>query len=171
MIEKRKILTLLTFTCAFSGHLHAESSAMTPEVILPDGVDATISINPYTGESGLVRKGTAAATIQNIALLNQHMAKPNDPVTDQEIEKVSSEIGRLIPSLTYIGVFDFFEPIEWIGSSEQPGRVLAAALYLKQHPGEMTEEIERKIQDISTSTPSDYLRNLLQTTLVFCSSI
>lgn len=171
MIEKLKIFTLLTFICLFAGHVRAESSAFTPEAVLPNGVDATISVNPYTGESGFVRKGTVAATIQNIALLNQLLAKPNDQDREQEIEQVSAEIERLIPSLKCIGVFDFFEPAEWIGSGEQPGRVLVAALYLKQYPDEMTEEIERKIQEISSSTPSDYLRNLLQTTIVFCSAI
>ncbi len=115
-------------------------------------------------------KGTVTATIQNIAFLNQllaklygtrsalvnfgeHLLRPsallalanflsflrvsatllglkiccqnspnliahriNDPDTEQEIEKVSAEIERLIPSLKCIGVFDFFKPIEWIGS-------------------------------------------------------
>ncbi len=38
---------------------------------------------------------------------------------------------------------------------EQPGRVLTAVLYLKQYPDEVTEEIERKIQEISSSITSE----------------
>lgn len=54
MIEKLKIFTLLTLL--FAGHVWAESSAFMLEATLPNGVDATISVNPYTGESGFVRR-------------------------------------------------------------------------------------------------------------------
>ena len=51
-----KCLTLLIASiCLFA--TTAKSAPFTPESILPVGADSSISINPYTGESGDTRKG------------------------------------------------------------------------------------------------------------------
>lgn len=44
------------------------NNAFTPEKMLPAGIDEAEVTNPYTGEKRKARKGTVAATINNIAL-------------------------------------------------------------------------------------------------------
>jgi hypothetical protein len=126
-----------------------KTEVFTPESLLPDGVDSTISINPYTGESGPARKGTVAATLNNIALLNTKITSNKD---EKEIQALIDTIKGIIPSLRVIGVFDLFTPEEWISSDNQPGRVLVAVLYLQQYPKEINPVIRQKLEKISSTT-------------------
>jgi len=111
-------------------------TAYTPEKILPDGVDTSRSVNPYTGETGEARKGTVAATLNNTALLNHLLADGKI----KETEEIVKAIRILIPSLKVVGVFNLFTPLEWLSSKDQPGRILCAILYLQAYPQEITPE-------------------------------
>lgn len=125
---------------------HSDGNApFTPEKILPVGADSTISINPYTLESGEVRKGTVAATLNNIALLNQKLSKKASKEEIEKIDDIIDAIKSLLPSLRVIGVFDLFTKEEWISSDNQPGRVMAGVLYLQRYPQEVTEHIKKTL--------------------------
>ncbi len=120
--------------------------AYTPQSQLKDGVDSCISINPYTQESGEARKGTIAATLNNVALLN-HLLKSETKT--QEIEEIIEILDSLLVPLRNTGMFHLFDPIEWIGDGHQEGRVLLTALYLKKFPQEMNKEISNVLQKLT----------------------
>lgn len=144
---------------------NSQKEAFTPESILPTGVDNTISTNPYTGESGSARKGTVAATLNNIALLNTLLSEKissNDPTKIQEIIEA---ITSLIPSLRVVGVFDLFTPEEWLSSDTQPGRVLAAVLYLQKYPQDITSKIKKRLLQIQNQTKIKILSESIVKTL------
>ena len=149
---RKKIVTALS---------SAEAGLFTPESVLPAGVDSTVSINPYTGESGSVRKGTVAATLNNVARLNQLLSQEETPECKREIIEISTAIDQLIPSLQFIGVFDLFEPIYWIGNGEQPGRILALALYLKHYPEKYTPALKEQLFKVKKNIFSSHLREQL----------
>lgn len=128
---------------------HAE--AFTPESVLPNGIDSTISTNPYTGESGETRKGTVAATLNNVALLNKLLLAEPFTNTDK-IEKLIIINTSLVPSLRVIGLFNMFSVDEWLASNEQPGRILTAVLYLQKYPKEITPAIRNRLLQIQKQT-------------------
>jgi hypothetical protein len=138
------------------------AAPFTPQMILKDGVDETISVNPYTQESGEVRKGTVAATLNNIARLNQLFLQENSQECEEEIKAIVFAIDQLIPSLKVIGVFDLFEPIYWIGQGEQIGRIVALALYIKRYPEKDTNHLGQKILSLTNTIVSPSLRDLFQ---------
>ena len=121
----------------------------TPEKLLPAGVDVTEAVNPYTGEKGTARKGTVAATVSNIAILNQLLlAEPADS-DNAKIDEFAEAIKKLLPSLRVVGMFDFFTVAEWLEHDElQPGRTLVAVYYLHQYPQEITADIKRQLKSI-----------------------
>jgi len=131
----------------------------TPEGILPDGDDFTLVVNPFSGSSGNARKGTVAATLNNIALLNKSLSNAE---SDQNNE-IKKAISSLIPSLKAVGIFDLFGIEEWINDTQQLGRIYVAVLYLKQYPNEITSGMKLKLQKIANSTQSVYLRNEIET--------
>jgi hypothetical protein len=138
-----------------------EGASFTPESILPAGVDSTTSTNPYTGESGTARKGTVAATLNNVAKLNQLLSQEENAERKQEILEISNAINQLIPSLQVIGMFDLFEPSHWIGSGEQPGRILALSLYFKHYPEKYTPALKEQMLQVKGKIASPYLREQL----------
>lgn len=143
----------------------SREEVFTPEGILPAGVDNTVSINPYTGESGPARKGTVAATLNNIALLNTLLSEKNSPNDHAKAEKIIEAMAALIPSLRVVGVFDLFTPEEWLSSEAQPGRVLAAVLYLQTYPQNITPEIKQRLLQIQAQTESKMLSAAIASTL------
>ncbi len=141
---------------------YLEGSVATPESILPEGVDSSISINPYTGESGEARKGTIGATLNNVATLNNLFLQEETAETIEEIKQISVAIEKLIPSLNVIGVFDLFPPVYWIGSGEQSGRILAVILYFNRYPEKCTPELRKQLLAIAPNISSPYLKELLK---------
>jgi hypothetical protein len=135
-----------------------------PEDILPAGVDVTLCTNPYTGESGEARKGTVAATIHNIVLLND-ILNQNPFCQDSRVAEICQAISALIPSLRVIGIFNFFTPLEWLVSLHQPGRVLTTLLYLIQYPHEVTVEIKNQLVHLQRNTPILEIKEKIQSLL------
>ncbi|MBY0501051.1 MAG: hypothetical protein K2P93_03505 [Alphaproteobacteria bacterium] len=129
-----------------------QKEAFTPERILPAGVDSNISTNPYTGESGPARKGIIAATLNNVALLNTLLSEKSSISDSTKVQEISETIISLIPSLRVVGVFDLFTPQEWLSSETQPGRVLAAVLYLQKYPQDITPTIKKRLLQIQNQT-------------------
>jgi hypothetical protein len=128
---------------------------LTPDQVLPEGVDSTNSVNPYTGESAPARKGTVAATLNNIAYLNTML------LTDREegfIQQTKEAIVELLPSLRAIGVFDLFTIEEWLTTKDQQGRIFAAVLYLQKYPEKKTQIILEKLLQIREAVSSELLR-------------
>lgn len=132
----------------------------TPESILPAGVDSNISINPYTGESGSARKGTIAATLNNVARLNYLLSREETEEYRNEILAISSSIDQLIPSLQAIGLFDLFEPTYWLGKGEQLGRILVISLYFKHYPEKFTSPLRAQLLQLKEGITSLYLAEI-----------
>lgn len=149
-------LPILLFSCVVGTKNQvpqASGRAFTPEKILPQGVDETISINPYTGESGYTRKGVIAATLNNVALLNKLLANSNKE-TALQVKEITEAIIGLIPSLRAVGIFNLFSIEEWIAAQEQPGRMMVGVLYLQQYPSEISDKARQKLKDaINHSAP------------------
>lgn len=157
-----KNIKLITMGLASLNLGSIKAAPFTPEAILQEGVDSTISINPYTGESGTARKGTVAATLNNVARLNQLLSQEETEQQREEIRQISDAIDQLIPSLQVIGVFDMFEPTYWIGSGEQPGRILALSLYFKHYPEKYTPALREQLIKVKDQIHSPYLREQIE---------
>lgn len=140
----------------------AFAAPFTPQMILKDGVDVSISVNPYTQESGEARKGTIAATLNNIANLNLLIAKETNEENEHDIQAIIEAIDPLIPSLNVIGVFDLFEPIYWVGKGEQIGRIVVLSLYIKRYPEKNLGYLKEPILLVTSQVTSPSLRALFQ---------
>ncbi len=127
----------------------------TPQTILADGVDSTVSKNPYTGEEGPARKGTVAATVNNVFLLNQALLAPTPDAS--HIESLTQTMRALVPSLNVIGMFNFFSVDEWLSDNRQPGRILVAILYLQHSPEKVTETIRQRLDVIRSTAAIAFL--------------
>ncbi len=138
----------------------------TPEKILPSGDDFTLVTNPFTGHSEKARKGTVAATLNNLALLNQLLSAPN--VDSCQVYQIKDSIIPLLPSLKAIGIFDFFSLEEWINCPQNHGRIYISLLYLKQYPSELTKNISNQLTEIKQVTNSKFLRVEIEEYLFSC---
>ncbi len=158
---------LRTFVVLMTVHpvCWAGKEVFTPENLLPAGVDSAVVINPYTGESGAARKGTVAATLNNIALLNTLLLDKNASNDSARVQEIKDAIISLVPSLKVIGVFDLFSPEEWLLSDRQPGRVLAAVLYLQTYPEAITAPLKERLLKIQGHTHVNILSESIEKTL------
>lgn len=138
------------------------SKAFIPEHILPAGEDNAIVVNPFTGVSGRARKGTVAATLNNIALLNQLLLADNDENREQVLS-IKKSVEELINSLKYVGIFNLFSIEEWLNEEQQPGRIYVAILYLKHNPDELTDQIKSKLQEIAKAKLSPVISQEIKT--------
>jgi hypothetical protein len=127
--------------------LKEKASLFTPDLILPDGADRTVSVNPYTQEAGPVRKGTVAATLNNIAVLNELFASEG-PQNEAHVTEITKAVQMLLSSLRVIGVFDLFNITEWLGTDTQQGRLYVTALYLQRYPEEINEKIAGRLMEL-----------------------
>lgn len=134
-------------------------NVFSPEKILADGDDYTIAANPFTGFQGRVRKGTVAATLNNIALLDRLFLNNSE---QEQIITITKAVKELIPSLKAIGVFDLFNIKEWVNNLNHPGRVYVAILYLNNYPDEITEEIICVLQEIQKAIPHPLFQSEFQ---------
>lgn len=144
---------------------NSQKKVFTPESILPANVDSAIATNPYTGESGPARKGTVAATLNNIALLNTLLSEKISSDDQIKVQEIIKAITSLIPSLRVIGVFDLFTPEEWLSSETQPGRILAAVQYLQKYPQDITSKIKKRLLQIQKQTKIKVLSESIAKTL------
>lgn len=153
-MTKRITMVLLTTLCLGScatkksTNKSLSEKVFTPEKILPNGTDTTLSVNPYTGVSAQARMGTVAATLNNVALLNKLLLLPATPETVVEINEIAGAVKVLLPSLRAIGMFNFFSVDEWLGDHAQPGRALVALWYLQEYPQEISPTMKRSLQEI-----------------------
>lgn len=152
MLKKLLLTTLISASGSSPAFAAGQKAAFTPESVLPKGVDSNISVNPYTGESGETRKGTVAATLNNIAVLNTLLIEKPSPENQAKIQEIVEAVSALLPSLRVIGVFDLFTPSEWLAMDQQPGRALVAVLYLQQYPKNITPEIKQRLVQIRSQT-------------------
>lgn len=151
-----KSLLLLT-SLSLTGFTFASPSPVVPSDILPDGVDKTISVNPWTGEKGMVRKGTVAATLNNIFVLNSLLKE--EKLNTDEIDVYKDSMESLISSLNYVGMFDIFSVDDWLRDDLQPGKQLVAILYLKEYTGSSNAFTEKKLKQLAES--NTYFDNLI----------
>jgi hypothetical protein len=141
---------------------NAFAGTFTPEALLPAGADSAVFVNPYTGESGNIRKGTIGATIMNTHELNQLLTNAPSKQNDALVNNIIKEHQSLLPSLKIVGMFDIFNIQEWIVDPEaQPGRCLLGLLYLKQNPKEMTPDIIKTLIILKEATTNTYLLSMV----------
>ncbi|MDF3047069.1 MAG: hypothetical protein K0R73_187 [Candidatus Midichloriaceae bacterium] len=166
MFKKILFGALLSVLPYSSTYAQEPTEPFTPEGVLAEGVDSTVSTNPYTGESGQARKGTVAATLNNIALLNGLLSEKTSPENELKIQKIIDAITPLIPSLRVIGVFDLFTVDEWLLTDAQPGRILVAALYIKQYPQTITPQNKQRLLQIRDTTKIKILSDTITKALI-----
>jgi hypothetical protein len=154
---KIKLLTL----CLTNLPVFADT-VFTPEKILPEGVDAALSKNPYTGETGYVRKATVAATLNNIAVLNELLGTASSTENLEKNENYVKAIKELLPSLRVIGVFNLFTPLEWLSAENQPGRVLTVLLYLQRYSDAITPKIKKTLRHLQIQEKIPYLLEMIK---------
>lgn len=134
------------------------AKVFTPEDILSAGEDHAMVVNPFTGFQRKARKGSVAATLNNIALLDRLFLENAD---QEQIANVKKAVTELMPSLKAIGIFDFFNPIEWL-HPKRLGRSYVSILYLKHYPEEINKEIADKLQEINQTIQNPFFRSELQ---------
>ncbi len=148
-----KYISVLFVLLISTASITFAEGAITPEKLLPAGVDSGEIVNPYTGEKGQARKGTVGATINNIVVLNKLLQEKPTASTDKKIDEHAQAIMKLIPSLKVIALFDFFTVEEWLGNHDkQPGRALVAIFYLQKYPNEITPEIKTQLKQVENET-------------------
>ncbi|MCE2991975.1 MAG: hypothetical protein LW825_03525 [Candidatus Jidaibacter sp.] len=166
MFKKILFSTLLSILSYSASSAQEPKEPFTPEGVLAEGVDSTASTNPYTGESGQARKGTVAATLNNVALLNNLLYEKASPENELKIQKIIDAITPLIPSLRVIGVFDLFTVDEWLSTDDQPGRILVATLYIQQYPQNITPKNKQRLLQIRNTTKIKILSNAITKALI-----
>ncbi|MBA3604157.1 MAG: hypothetical protein H0W50_11095 [Parachlamydiaceae bacterium] len=129
-----------------------QNEVFSPESILAEGVDYSMSTNPYTGEFGQARKGTVAATLNNIALLNKLLFADASLQNQVQISKVIDAVFALLSSLRVVGMFDLFTPDEWLSNDDQPGRALIATLYLQKYPQNVSSKVKDRLIKLHCQT-------------------
>lgn len=157
-----KSLSSVNEAAKFTGN--SLEKVFTPESILPAGADTSTSTNPYTGESGPARKGTVAAALNNVALLNTLLSETMSSSDQLKTQEIIEAITSLIPSLRVVGVFDLFTPEEWLSSEMQPGRILATVLYLQHYPQDITLKIKQRLIQIQSQTKITILSEAIDKT-------
>lgn len=120
-----------------------ELKALRPSDILPDGIDSR-----KTEDGTKIRKGTIKTTIENIKILNEILAAPAMPERKQIIEKNLEPVVELIKPIEQGGLFEFFEPLEWLQDDQNQGRILVTALYLKSFPNQVTPIVKGRLEDL-----------------------
>ncbi|MBY0282298.1 MAG: hypothetical protein K2W94_09150 [Alphaproteobacteria bacterium] len=133
--------------------VNEETSPVTPETILPDGIDKSIIINPYTNQKIEGRKGSVAAAIHNITLLNK-LLNFEELTSKQlnELAHIETAMKEVIPVLAGVGIFDLFTINEWLNSNDQPGRVFVGLLYLEQNLSKINEPTKGELKKIKQIT-------------------
>lgn len=159
----RNYISILFIILLGAASMASAEGAMTPEKLLPAGVDSGEIVNAYTGEKGQARKGTVGATISNVALLNKLLKEKPSAETNKKIEETSQAVIKLIPSLKIIALFDFFTIEEWLGNHDkQPGRALVALFYLQEYPKEITPEIKMQLNRIASETKIEMIKAVIK---------
>ena len=89
-----------------------------------------------------------AATILNVKAFNALKDQ-------QELEGLRSQQLALIPVLDRVGLFDLFQPMDWLRDNE--GRTWIGVLYFHVFPEKMDEQVQKRLIDVS-QTASPLLR-------------
>jgi len=141
---------------------------LSDENVMKDEENIAKLINPYTGESFEGRKGSIAATIKNIATLNKMI---KERTKTEELNQAINEFSKLMDVCNAAGMFDLFEPQEWLNSREQPGRVLAAIILLQKHPQKANKESLEILKKLQHDTPYDIIRSNATLALKECENV
>ncbi len=131
----------------------------TPEDILSDGEDHTNAVNPFTGFQGRARKGTVAATLSNIALLDRLFLEEGN---ENQIHDIKNAVIELLPSLRAVGMFSLFDPLEWVNNEKHWGRIYIGLLYLRQFSEEINDEIVCQLLEIEQKFPNPFFQSELE---------
>ena len=146
--------------------------SVSPEQILPQGIDSAEIANPFTGEKGNVRKGTIGATINNIAKLNKLFESNNANLEkNSEFQAAINDIKQLIPSLKILGMFDLFTLDQYlsINKTKQWGRVICGLLYYQQYPVELNNEIISQLKDLKKASAPKFVEDKIDELIVVSS--
>ena len=93
-----------------------------PVVSLPDGRK--------------VQTGTVGALLVNIKTYDQLVRAISDDAKEQQltktqIQELEAKFKAALPVLKMVGMFDLFEPREWIENSPSPGRTRVGELFIE----------------------------------------
>jgi len=118
----------------------SDTMAVTPEQILADGKDT------FAKKGVTIRKGSVAALIMNVQLLN---AKLKSKETGEHVERIIKDLRAAMPALEAIDVMSVFQASDWFESEARPGNVMVGVLFLQQFPQYLTQPIKEKLRHIS----------------------
>src|ERR1700686_541263 len=102
MLSKSHIYTLGILFLGVNG-----CQAVKPEDVLKDNEQGKV-FTMHDGSQSFVRKGTIAATIQNVKALNNLLQAPFSAEGQQKYNDTVADIGRAIPALKVLELFDVF---------------------------------------------------------------
>jgi hypothetical protein len=91
-----------------------------------------------------VRKGTIAATINNIKHLDALMTRKG---SDQEIRVIIKDQNTLSRGLYLTDFLEMQPIINWLRDPKRPGKVMVAVLALQASPELMTDQIRSRLQN------------------------
>ncbi len=137
---KKSVLVISLFIGA-SGNI----MAVTPEQILADGKDT------FAKKGVTIRKGSVAALIMNVQLLNVEL-KAHE--SSDKVEGAIKDLREAIPALEAIDVMNVFQVSDWFESEERPGNVMVGVLFLQQFPQYLTQPIRERLRHISVKAHS-----------------
>jgi hypothetical protein len=116
------------------------ASAVTPEQILADGIDAS-------NTNGVVlRKGSIGAFINNVMYLNDHLKQPG---SSDAVLKAIKDMRDAMPVQHSQDLFKVFSINDWFESEDKPGTVMAGVLFLQQFPAHYTPEVKERLVQLS----------------------
>ena len=87
-----------------------------------------------------IRKGSIAATLQNVKTLNCLLSEKPSLQRDQDIHTIVDDIRPIIEGLVATELFDIFSPLEWIANQHNKGRALVGIVCLQEVPALVSEE-------------------------------
>jgi hypothetical protein len=125
--------------------------AYTTEDILPDNQNIIVSNGTE------IRKGTVKATIENIKLLNECFKQPFTKERNTNIKAIMRIMEELIEALHLVGLFEFFQPLEWLQDSKNKGRIMVALLYLSMHKEQLDEKIRLRVYELKKNFEPEQL--------------
>lgn len=150
--KKMAVLLILFFQCF-------QLDALLPSDILPDQVQGRI-----LGDNVFVRKGTVFAMMQNARLFDKVREMPESAEKEEKLAQIKLDLKNIMPGLKANGLFDFFQPIEWLeAKGDEEGRIFVALIFLEMYPEKKDEVIYARLCELTQTASLAVKDQLVQT--------
>ncbi|GBE88127.1 hypothetical protein BKA93DRAFT_819110 [Sparassis latifolia] len=107
--------------------------------------EADITINH---EGNVLKKGSLLVAMVNASEFNKLLATTEPPADRQEqLHKITVDLADFMAAIDGSGLFDYFEPDEWLANKNY-GRAMIAAHWLKIHPDAVSPAVRDNLKTI-----------------------